>query len=48
MTQALRFGLPRSLASLRNYADGQFVETGKTFDNVCRSKRAFSLHVLDT
>lgn len=34
MTQAPRFGLPRTLASLRNYVDGQFVETGKTFDNV--------------
>lgn len=29
-----RFPLPTSLQAMRNYVDGQFVETGKTFDDV--------------
>ena len=28
------FALPATLGSLRNYVDGEFVETGRTFDNV--------------
>ena len=34
MTVSARFTLPASLSSLRNYVDGQFVETDKTFDNI--------------
>ena len=29
-----RFALPASLKELRNYVDGEFVATGKTFDNI--------------
>lgn len=29
------YSLPASLASIRNYVDGAFVETGKTFPNIC-------------
>jgi hypothetical protein len=29
-----RFALPASLKELRNYVDGEFVATSKTFDNV--------------
>ncbi|MGD9944326.1 MAG: 2-hydroxymuconic semialdehyde dehydrogenase [Burkholderiaceae bacterium] len=31
---AHRFPLPPTLSSVRNYVDGEFVETGKLFDNV--------------
>ena len=34
MTSKARFGLPKGMSVLRNYVDGQFVETGKRFDNV--------------
>ena len=34
MTPTPRFALPPSLTSLRNYVDGEFVETEKTFDNI--------------
>ena len=36
MTKAPRFALPPGLKqSLRNYVDGQFVESDKTFDDIC-------------
>lgn len=34
MNTPFRFALPASLASLRNYVDGEFVATDKRFDNV--------------
>ncbi|MBF5006778.1 2-hydroxymuconic semialdehyde dehydrogenase [Diaphorobacter caeni] len=34
MTTPPRFGLPPGLVSLRNYVDGEFVATAKTFDNI--------------
>ena len=30
-----RFQLPPSIRQNRNYVDGRFVQTAKTFDNIC-------------
>ena len=34
MTASSRFTLPANLNTQRNYVDGQFVETGKLFNNI--------------